>query len=87
MAGLQPSRLVNGNSKVTSGHRITLPQHPDISWKERLQEVQEAYALQAEKNSQAVLDGFRVNRPTGRGQGSRFVPAVHTSHATEVIWP
>ncbi|KAL9471493.1 hypothetical protein ACSS6W_009434 [Trichoderma asperelloides] len=63
--------------------RASAFKHPDISWKERLQEVQEAYALQAEKNSQAVLDGFRVNRPTGRGQGNRVVPAVHTSHATE----
>ncbi|KAL6910926.1 Mis6 domain-containing protein [Trichoderma evansii] len=63
--------------------RASAFKHPDISWKERLQEVQEAYTLQAEKDSQAVLDGFRVNRPTGRGQGSRVVPAVHTSHATE----
>ncbi|UKZ70172.1 uncharacterized protein TrAtP1_011170 [Trichoderma atroviride] len=63
--------------------RASAFKHPDISWKERLQEVQEAYALQAEKNSQAVLDGFRVNRPTGRGRGNRVVPAVHTSHATE----
>ncbi|EHK50640.1 hypothetical protein TRIATDRAFT_288882 [Trichoderma atroviride IMI 206040] len=63
--------------------RASAFKHPDISWKERLQEVQEAYALQAERNSQAVLDGFRVNRPTGRGRGNRVVPAVHTSHATE----
>ncbi|KAM0446151.1 hypothetical protein ACHAPV_006434 [Trichoderma viride] len=63
--------------------RASAFKHPDISWKERLQEVQEAYALQAEKNSQAVVDGFRVNRPTGRGRGNRVVPAVHTSHATE----
>jgi centromere protein I len=61
-------------------------QHPDTSWKERLQEIQETYALQAEKNSHVALDGFQVNRPTGRAQGNRVVPIVHTSHVTEVIW-
>ncbi|KAM0475312.1 hypothetical protein ACHAPX_007066 [Trichoderma viride] len=75
MSDLSGSKLFRG--------RASAFKHPDISWKERLQEVQEAYALQAEKNSQAVLDGFRVNRPTGRGRANRVVPAVHTSHATE----
>ncbi|KAL7797572.1 Mis6 domain-containing protein [Trichoderma ceciliae] len=57
--------------------------HPDASWKERLQEIQEAYALQAEKSSRLALGGFRVDRPTGRVQGKRVIPTVHTSHATE----
>ncbi|KAJ4856227.1 mis6 domain-containing protein [Trichoderma breve] len=57
--------------------------HPDISWKERLQEIQDAYALQAEKNSRGALDGFQVNRATGRAQGRRVVPVVHTSHVNE----
>ncbi|KAH6611112.1 hypothetical protein Trco_001132 [Trichoderma cornu-damae] len=58
--------------------------HPDASWKERLQEIQEAYALQADKGSRVALGGFQVNRPTGRAQGRRVVPTVHTSHVTEV---
>ncbi|KAK1250726.1 hypothetical protein MKX07_005281 [Trichoderma sp. CBMAI-0711] len=33
--------------------------HPDAAWKERLQEIQEAYALQAEKNTRGALDGFQ----------------------------
>ncbi|RFU78813.1 hypothetical protein TARUN_3380 [Trichoderma arundinaceum] len=57
--------------------------HPDVQWKERLQEIQEAYALQAEKNSRVALDGFQVNRPTGRAQARRVVPTVHTSHVAE----
>ncbi|EHK27342.1 uncharacterized protein TRIVIDRAFT_34350 [Trichoderma virens Gv29-8] len=57
--------------------------HPDISWKERLQDIQDAYALQAEKNSRGALDGFQVNRTAGRAQGRRIVPAVHTSHVNE----
>ncbi|KAL6891073.1 Mis6 domain-containing protein [Trichoderma longibrachiatum] len=57
--------------------------HPDVAWKERLQEIQEAYALQAEKNTRGALDGFQVNRARGRGHGKRVVPSVHTSHVTE----
>ncbi|KAL6700050.1 Mis6 domain-containing protein [Trichoderma pleuroticola] len=57
--------------------------HPDTSWKERLQEIQDAYALQAEKISRGALDGFQVNRATGRAQGRRVVPVVHTSHVNE----
>ncbi|OTA02663.1 hypothetical protein A9Z42_0030570 [Trichoderma parareesei] len=57
--------------------------HPDAAWKERLQEIQEAYALQAEKNTRGALDGFQVNRARGRGQGKRVVPLVHTSHVAE----
>ncbi|EGR52642.1 uncharacterized protein TRIREDRAFT_102403 [Trichoderma reesei QM6a] len=57
--------------------------HPDAAWKERLQDIQEAYALQAEENTRGALDGFQVNRARGRGQGKRVVPSVHTSHVAE----
>ncbi|KAL7931174.1 Mis6 domain-containing protein, partial [Trichoderma chlorosporum] len=63
--------------------RASAFKHPDITWKERLQEIQDAYALQSEKNSRRVLDGFQVNRTTGRAQGRRAVPAIHTSHVNE----
>ncbi|KAK5993292.1 Centromere I-like protein [Cladobotryum mycophilum] len=57
--------------------------HPDPSWRERLQEIQDAHIQQTEQNAFRPHDGFRVNRPVNRMQRSKVVPTVHTSHVTE----
>ncbi|KAI8659453.1 hypothetical protein NCS56_01162500 [Fusarium sp. Ph1] len=57
--------------------------HPDLQWRARLDEIQEAHQQLAQEGTSRPRDGFRVHRPIGRGAKNKLVPMVHTSHATE----
>ncbi|KAF7562801.1 hypothetical protein G7046_g1337 [Stylonectria norvegica] len=57
--------------------------HPDPSWRERLDEIQEAYLHRTQELLSQPQDGFKVHRPMNRGQRNKLIPFVHTSHATE----
>ncbi|KAM0435209.1 hypothetical protein ACHAPT_003299 [Fusarium lateritium] len=57
--------------------------HPDLQWRARLDEIQEAHQQLAQEGVSRPRDGFRVHRPVGRGARNKLVPMVHTSHATE----
>ncbi|KPM35183.1 hypothetical protein AK830_g11377 [Neonectria ditissima] len=63
--------------------RASAFKHPDPQWRQRLDEIQEAHFQQARENLSRAQDGFRVHRPITRGQRSKLIPLVHTSHATE----
>lgn len=57
--------------------------HPDVQWRARLDEIQEANLRRTEERSSGPQDGFRVNRPASRAPRNKLVPVVHTSNATE----
>jgi centromere protein I len=60
--------------------------HPDTSWRERLDEIQEEHRSRSRLEAAKPRDGFRVNHLTGKqmkGQKS-MLPGVHTLHAQEV---
>ncbi|KAF4585591.1 Mis6 domain-containing protein [Ophiocordyceps camponoti-floridani] len=56
--------------------------HPDIHWRARLDEIQEAHLRHADGSSNGPRHGFRVNKPVHHRSYS-FVPSVQTSQATE----
>ncbi|KAI0129232.1 Mis6-domain-containing protein [Hypoxylon sp. NC0597] len=57
--------------------------HPDLQWRERLDEIQQAHAARHADRADRPLDAFRVARNRVNGKGSTIVPEVHTSNATE----
>ncbi|KAJ2987732.1 hypothetical protein NUW58_g4341 [Xylaria curta] len=57
--------------------------HPDSQWRERLDEIQRAYAQRRASRSETPLDAFRVARHRLKGTKGGPIPEVHTSHATE----
>ncbi|EEU44682.1 uncharacterized protein NECHADRAFT_49005 [Fusarium vanettenii 77-13-4] len=57
--------------------------HPDLQWRARLDEIQEAHQQLAQEGTSKPRDGFRVHRTIGRSAKNKLVPIVHTSHATE----
>ncbi|KAL2676808.1 hypothetical protein Neosp_010574 [[Neocosmospora] mangrovei] len=57
--------------------------HPDLQWRARLDEIQEAHQQLAQEGTSKPRDGFRVHRTIGRSAKNKLVPMVHTSHATE----
>ncbi|KAI0012779.1 Mis6-domain-containing protein [Xylariaceae sp. FL0662B] len=57
--------------------------HPDLQWRERLDEIQRAHAERSADRTERPLDAFRVARKRTNGKDSSLVPEVHTSHATE----
>ncbi|CAM1508376.1 Fc.00g052240.m01.CDS01 [Cosmosporella sp. VM-42] len=57
--------------------------HPDPSWRETLDEIQEAHRQQTQELVSGPRDGFRTHRLVNRGLRNKLVPVVHTSHATE----
>ncbi|PHH79308.1 hypothetical protein CDD80_5209 [Ophiocordyceps camponoti-rufipedis] len=59
--------------------------HPDIHWRARLDEIQEAHQRHADGSSTGPRHGFRVNKPLHRSYS--FIPSVQTSQATEVRHP
>ncbi|KAJ6785276.1 hypothetical protein PWT90_01076 [Aphanocladium album] len=63
--------------------RASAFKHPDPSWRERLDELQEAHLQQTQERMSRPRDAFRVHKAVGRGQGRKALPTVHTSHATE----
>lgn len=56
--------------------------HPDLAWRERLDEIQSAHA-QTSHNANAVQDAFHVARNGNGARKAALVPEVHTSHANE----
>jgi centromere protein I len=59
--------------------------HPDPSWRERLDEIQEDHRSKAQLDDARTRNGFRVNHLLGKqmtGQKSKL-PGVHTLHAQE----
>ncbi|KAK8002019.1 hypothetical protein PG991_014241 [Apiospora marii] len=56
--------------------------HPDLQWRERLDEIQSAHA-QTSRNANAVQDAFHVARNANGARRAALVPEVHTSHANE----
>ncbi|KAK8017449.1 hypothetical protein PG993_013775 [Apiospora rasikravindrae] len=57
--------------------------HPDLAWRERLEEIQSAHA-QTSRNANAVQDAFHVARNSNGGaRKGALIPEVHTSHANE----
>ncbi|KAK7965951.1 Mis6-domain-containing protein [Apiospora aurea] len=57
--------------------------HPDLAWRERLDEIQSAHA-QASRDANAVQDAFHVARNgSGGARKGALIPEVHTSHANE----
>ncbi|KAJ2979223.1 hypothetical protein NQ176_g3383 [Zarea fungicola] len=63
--------------------RASAFKHPDPSWRERLDTLQEAHIQHTQEQMSRPRDAFRVNKVVGRGQRHKAVPSVHTSHATE----
>ncbi|KAJ3492934.1 hypothetical protein NLG97_g5050 [Lecanicillium saksenae] len=63
--------------------RASAFKHPDPSWRERLDELQEAHLQQTQERMSRPRDAFRVHKTVGRGQRNKALPTVHTSHATE----
>ncbi|KAH8179567.1 mis6 domain-containing protein [Sarocladium implicatum] len=57
--------------------------HPEPSWRERLDEIQDAHLLKSQDGQPQPRDGFRVHRPVNRFRRSKLVPIVQTSHAAE----
>ncbi|KAI1284611.1 Mis6-domain-containing protein [Xylaria sp. FL0933] len=57
--------------------------HPDLQWRERLDEIRRAHAQRRASRSETPLDAFRVARHRMNGTKDLPVPDVHTSHATE----
>ncbi|TQS32010.1 hypothetical protein Golomagni_07690, partial [Golovinomyces magnicellulatus] len=57
--------------------------HPDLTWRERLDTLQEAHIQLTQERMSRPRDGFRVHRVIGRGQRNKTLPSVHTSHANE----
>ncbi|KAI6782946.1 Centromere protein I-like protein [Emericellopsis cladophorae] len=57
--------------------------HPDTSWREHLNEVQDAHLHRSVDTATITRDGFRVNKPLGRERSDKAIPAVHTSLAGE----
>ncbi|KAI0446650.1 Mis6-domain-containing protein [Xylaria telfairii] len=57
--------------------------HPDLQWRERLDEIQRAHAQRRASRSETPQDAFRVARHRMKGASNWPVPEVHTSHATE----
>ncbi|CVK89569.1 related to Mis6 domain protein [Fusarium mangiferae] len=57
--------------------------HPDLQWRARLDEIQDAHLHQTEKGTLRPRDGFRVHRPIGRSTRNRTIPVVHTSYVAE----
>ncbi|KAI0840151.1 Mis6-domain-containing protein [Hypoxylon sp. FL0890] len=57
--------------------------HPDLQWRERLDEIQQAHAARQTNRTDRPLNAFRVARGRVNGKGSTLVPEVHTSNATE----
>ncbi|KAK6834959.1 hypothetical protein PG987_009653 [Apiospora arundinis] len=56
--------------------------HPDLAWRERLDEIQNAHA-QTSRNASAVQDAFHVARNGNGARRAALIPEVHTSHANE----
>ncbi|KAL6360316.1 hypothetical protein LRP88_06020 [Fusarium phalaenopsidis] len=48
--------------------------HPDLQWRARLDEIQEAHQQLAQEGTSRPRDGFRVHRPIGRGAKNKLVP-------------
>ncbi|OAQ98313.1 hypothetical protein LLEC1_03239, partial [Akanthomyces lecanii] len=63
--------------------RASAFKHPDPSWRERLDALQEAHLQQTQERMARPRDAFRVHKTVGRGQKNKALPSVHTSHATE----
>ncbi|KAI0472068.1 Mis6-domain-containing protein [Xylariaceae sp. FL0804] len=57
--------------------------HPDLHWRERLDEIQQAHAQRTASRSEKPLSAFRVARHRLAGRKTGLVPEVHTAHATE----
>ncbi|KAI0801716.1 Mis6-domain-containing protein [Xylaria sp. FL0064] len=57
--------------------------HPDLQWRERLDEIRRAHAQRRASRSETPLDAFRVARHRLNGTKDLPIPEVHTSHATE----
>ncbi|GAP87624.2 hypothetical protein SAMD00023353_0901010 [Rosellinia necatrix] len=57
--------------------------HPDVQWRERLDEIQRAHAQRRAFRPEVPLDAFRVARHRLKGAKSLPIPEVHTSRATE----
>ncbi|KAI0490780.1 Mis6-domain-containing protein [Xylaria cf. heliscus] len=57
--------------------------HPDLQWRERLNEIRRAHAQRRASRSETPQDAFRVARRRLKGASNWPVPEVHTSHATE----
>ncbi|KAM3442925.1 hypothetical protein NHJ13734_002069 [Beauveria thailandica] len=63
--------------------RASAFKHPDPSWRERLDALQEAHIQQTQERMSRPRDAFRVHKTVGRGSRTKALPSVHTSHATE----
>ncbi|OAA66085.1 Mis6 domain-containing protein [Cordyceps fumosorosea ARSEF 2679] len=63
--------------------RASAFKHPDPSWRERMDELQEAHLQQTQERMSRPRDAFRVHKSVGRGQRKTALPSVHTTHATE----
>lgn len=62
--------------------------HPDIQWRLRLDEIQESHARKMEASAALTRqDGFHVRHKSFGRPRKSAVPAVHSSHATEVSPP
>ncbi|KAI1429512.1 Mis6-domain-containing protein [Xylaria sp. FL1777] len=57
--------------------------HPDLQWRERLDEIRRAHAQRRASRSEMPLDAFRVARHRLNGAKNLPIPEVHTSHAIE----
>ncbi|KAI5461204.1 Mis6-domain-containing protein [Mariannaea sp. PMI_226] len=57
--------------------------HPDLQWRQRLDEIQESHLQETLESISRPHDGFRVHRPITRSQRNKLIPLVHTSHANE----
>ncbi|KAI1331956.1 Mis6-domain-containing protein [Xylariaceae sp. FL0255] len=57
--------------------------HPDLQWRERLDEIRRDHAQRRASPSETPLDAFRVVRHGPKDAKTLVVPEVHTSHATE----
>ncbi|PFH56973.1 hypothetical protein XA68_15681 [Ophiocordyceps unilateralis] len=61
--------------------RASAFKHPDVHWRARLDEIQEAHLRHAEGRFTGPRHGFRVNKPVNRSYG--LIPVVQTTQATE----
>ncbi|KAI0969748.1 Mis6-domain-containing protein [Xylaria arbuscula] len=57
--------------------------HPDLQWRERLNEIRQIHAQRRASRSETPLDAFRVARHRLNGTKNLPIPEVHTLHATE----
>ncbi|PHH89259.1 hypothetical protein CDD83_6394 [Cordyceps sp. RAO-2017] len=57
--------------------------HPDIEWRQRLVEIQDAHLRQTETSTNGPQNGFSVNKPVNGSARAGLIPMVQTSQANE----